>query len=194
MYYKETFSMIAIVLTFTAFIPYIRDIFNGNVKPHILSWVIWGVTTLLIFLAQIESNSGAGAWPIGVSASITIFIAYLAFLKRTDVTITRTDWWFFIAALLSLPLWYFTADPLWAVVLLTTIDAIGFGPTFRKAYSFPYSESLLFFTLFTLRNALVMLALEHYSVTTVLFPAVMALICVLMICLLIFRRRVIACL
>jgi len=194
MYYKETFSMIAIVLTFTAFIPYIRDIFNGDVKPHILSWVIWGVTTLLIFLAHIESNSGAGAWPIGVSASMTIFIAYLAFLKRTDVTITRTDWWFFIAALLSLPLWYFTADPLWAVVLLTTIDAIGFGPTFRKAYSVPHSESLLFFTLFTLRNVLVMLALEHYSVTTVLFPAVMALICVLMICLLIFRRRVIVCL
>lgn len=181
--------MIAIVLTFTAFIPYIRDIFNGNVKPHIFSWIIWGVTTLLIFLAQIESHGGVGAWPIGVSASITIFIAYLAFLKRTDVTITRTDWWFFIAALLSLPIWYFTADPLWAVVLLTTIDAIGFGPTVRKAYSFPYSESLLFFTLFMLRNVLVMLALEHYSVTTLLFPAVMGLICIMMISLIMMRRR-----
>ena len=181
--------MIAIVLTFTAFIPYIRDIFNGNVKPHIFSWIIWGVTTLLIFLAQIESHGGVGAWPIGVSASITIFIAYLAFLKRTDVTITRTDWWFFIAALLSLPIWYFTADPLWAVVLLTTIDAIGFGPTVRKAYSFPYSESLLFFTLFMLRNVLVILALEHYSVTTLLFPAVMGLICIMMISLIMMRRR-----
>lgn len=181
--------MIAIVLTFIAFIPYIRDIFNGNVKPHIFSWIIWGVTTLLIFLAQIESHGGVGAWPIGVSASITIFIAYLAFLKRTDVTITRTDWWFFIAALLSLPIWYFTADPLWAVVLLTTIDAIGFGPTVRKAYSFPYSESLLFFTLFMLRNVLVMLALEHYSVTTLLFPAVMGLICIMMISLIMMRRR-----
>ena len=184
--------MIAIVLTFTAFIPYIRDIFNGNVKPHIFSWIIWGVTTLLIFLAQIESHSGVGAWPIGVSASITIFIAYLAFLKRTDVTITRADWWFFIAALLSLPIWYFTADPLWAVVLLTTIDAIGFGPTVRKAYSFPYSESLLFFTLFMLRNVLVILALEHYSVTTLLFPAVMGLICIMMISLIMIRRRSLA--
>ena len=133
MFYKETFSLIAIVITLAAFIPYIREIFRGTIRPHIFSWVIWGVTTLLIFLAQLEDNGGAGTWPIGVSASITIFIAYLAYLKRADVTITRADWLFFIAALLSLPLWYWTSDPLWAVILLTAIDVAGFGPTVRKA-------------------------------------------------------------
>lgn len=190
MFYKETFSLIAIVITLTAFIPYIREIFRGTIRPHIFSWVIWGVTTLLIFLAQLEDNGGAGTWPIGVSASITIFIAYLAYLKRADVTITRADWLFFIAALLSLPLWYWTSDPLWAVILLTAIDVAGFGPTVRKAYQFPYSESLLFFALFTLRNALVMLALENLTLTTLIFPAVMLILCVLMMAMIAYRRRV----
>ena len=98
----------------------------------------------------------------------------------------------FAAALLSLPLWYWTSDPLWAVVLLTAIDVAGFGPTVRKAYQFPYSESLLFFALLTLRNVLVMLALENLSVTTLLFPAVMLVICVFMITLIAYRRRVVA--
>lgn len=191
MFYKEALSLIAIAITFAAFIPYIREIFRGSVKPHIFSWVIWGATTLLIFLAQLEDNGGAGTWPIGVSASITIFIAYLAYTKRADVTITRTDWAFFAAALLSLPLWYWTSDPLWAVVLLTAIDVAGFGPTVRKAYQFPYSESLLFFALFTLRNVLVMLALENLSVTTLLFPAVMLVICLCMITMIAYRRRVV---
>lgn len=189
MFYKETFSLIAIVITLAAFIPYIREIFRGTIRPHIFSWVIWGVTTLLIFLAQLEDNGGAGTWPIGVSASITIFIAYLAYLKRADVTITRVDWLFFIAALLSLPLWYLTSDPLWAVILLTAIDVAGFGPTVRKAYQFPYSESLLFFALFTLRNALVMLALENLTLTTLIFPAVMLILCVLMMAMIAYRRR-----
>lgn len=189
MFYKETFSLIAIVITLAAFIPYIREIFRGTIRPHIFSWVIWGVTTLLIFLAQLEDNGGAGTWPIGVSASITIFIAYLAYLKRADVTITRADWLFFIAALLSLPLWYWTSDPLWAVILLTAIDVAGFGPTVRKAYQFPYSESLLFFALFTLRNALVMLALENLTLTTLIFPAVMLILCVLMMAMIAYRRR-----
>jgi hypothetical protein len=85
-----------------------------------------------------------------------------------------------------------TADPLWAVVILTTVDVLGFGPTLRKAYHFPHSESLLFFTLMAARNLLSMLALEHYSVTTVLFPAVIAVACLLLIGTLCYRRRVLA--
>lgn len=133
-----------------------------------------------------------GAWPIGVSGSITICIAFMAYLKRTDITITKSDWLFFLSALSSLPLWYFTDDPLWAVVILTTVDVLGFGPTIRKAYISPHSESLLFFGLFAARNVLVTLALEHYSVTTVLFPAVIAAACMSLMAMLTVRRRVLA--
>ena len=190
--YKEILSFIAIVLTLAAYIPYIRAIFSGAIKPHVFSWVIWGATTLLAFLAQLEANGGVGAWPIGVSGSITIFIACLAYLKRADVTITKSDWLFFVAAMSSLPLWYLTSDPLWAVVMLTTVDVLGFGPTIRKAYHFPYSESLLFFGLFAVRNLLVMMAFENYSMTTLLFPAVIATVCVLLMMMIAHRRRLFA--
>ncbi|MBK9662748.1 MAG: hypothetical protein IPO71_06655 [Nitrosomonas sp.] len=190
--YKEILSFVAIVLTLAAYIPYIRAIFSGTIKPHVFSWVIWGATTLLAFLAQLEANGGVGAWPIGVSGSITIFIACLAYLKRADVTITKSDWLFFVAAMSSLPLWYLTSDPLWAVVMLTTVDVLGFGPTIRKAYHFPYSESLLFFGLFAVRNLLVMMAFENYSMTTLLFPAVIATVCVLLMMMIAHRRRMLA--
>ena len=190
--YKEILSAVAIALTFAAFVPYIRTIINGTTKPHVFSWVIWGTTTFVVFLAQLEGKGGVGAWPIGVSGSITMVVAFLAYMKRADITITKTDWVFLVAAMSSLPLWYLTSDPLWAVVVLTTVDVLGFGPTVRKAYSFPYSESLLFFSVFAARNLLVIMALESYSVTTVLFPAVIAAVCILLIGLLIYRRRVLA--
>ena len=189
MLHKEFMSGIAIALTFIAFFPYIRSIFQGKTKAHVFSWVIWGSTTFVVFLAQLEGGAGVGAWPIGVSGSITIFIAIMAYVKRSDITITRTDWLFFVSALSSLPLWYFTSDPLWAVVILTTVDVLGFGPTVRKAYIFPYSESLLFFGLFTTRNLIVILALENYSITTVLFPAVIATACMMLIAIIMYRRR-----
>ena len=192
MLYKEILSFVAIVLTLAAYIPYIRAIFSGTIKPHVFSWVIWGATTLLAFLAQLEANGGVGAWPIGVSGSITIFIACLAYLKRADVTITKSDWLFFVAAMSSLPLWYLTSDPLWAVVMLTSVGVLGCGPTIRKAYHFPYSESLLFFGLFAVRNLLVMMAFENYSMTTLLFPAVIATVCVLLMMMIAYRRRLFA--
>jgi len=190
--YKEFLSAVAIALSFAAFFPYIRAIISGTTKPHVFSWVIWGTTTFVVFLAQLEGKGGVGAWPIGVSGCITIFVAILAYVKRADITITKTDWLFFTTAMSSLPLWYLTSDPLWAVVVLTTVDVLGFGPTIRKAYSFPHSESLLFFSLFAARNLLVIMALENYSVTTVLFPVVIAAACILLMALLTYRRRALA--
>lgn len=189
MIYKELLSAVAIALTFIAFFPYIRSIMQGKIKPHVFSWVIWGTTTFIVFLAQLEGNGGAGAWPIGVSGIITIYVAIIAFIKRSDITITKTDWMFFITAITSLPFWYFTADPLWAVVILTTVDVLGFGPTVRKAYIFPFEEQLTFFALFMVRNSIVIMALENYSLTTVLFPAVIASTCLLLIFMVLYRRR-----
>lgn len=190
MSHKVLFSAVAIALTVVGFYPYIRGILRGSVKPHMFSWVVWAATTLIVFLAQLEEKGGAGAWAIGFSAAITFMIALLALIKTSDVSITGSDWVFFIGAMSSLPLWYFTADPLWAVVLLTTVDVLGFGPTVRKAYYFPFEEQLTFFALFTARNLIVILALEHYSMATVLFPAVIAAACSMLMVLIAYRRRV----
>jgi hypothetical protein len=195
--HKETLSAIAIALTFIAFLPYIRSILQGKTRPHVFSWVIWGSTTFVVFLAQLSDvvflaqlsdGGGAGAWPIGVSGIITLYVAFLAFTKKSDSTITRLDWVFLLLAATSLPLWYVTSDPLWAVVVLTTVDLIGFGPTFRKAYHHPFEEQLLFYGLMAARNLIAVTALEYYSITTVLFPATLAGACLVFIPMVMFRR------
>lgn len=190
MTYKEILSTLAIALTFIAFLPYIRSIRKDQIKPHVFSWIIWGSTTFIVFLAQLKDGGGVGAWPIGVSGVITVYVAFLAYLKKTDTTITRIDWLFFLSAMASLPLWYFTSQPLLAVVILTTVDLMGFGPTIRKAYSHPHEENLSFFSLFLARNVIATVALEQYSLTTVLFPAAIAGACLLLIVMIMYRRRI----
>lgn len=189
MTYKVLLSALAIALTFFAFLPYIRSILKGKTKPHVFSWVIWGSTTFIVFLAQLADKGGAGAWPIGVSSIITIYVAFLAYIKKSDSTITKTDWLFFIMAMASLPLWFLTSDPLWAVVILTAVDVIGFGPTLRKAYVRPLEEQLLFYMIFVVRNFVSIVALEHYSLTTVLFPAATGAACMVFILMVVYRRR-----
>ncbi|MDX1812482.1 MAG: hypothetical protein R3240_11075, partial [Gammaproteobacteria bacterium] len=136
--FKALFAGIAIVFSFLAFLPYIISIKQGKTRPHVFSWVIWGITTFIVFLAQLVDHGGAGAWPTGISGIITIYVAILAYRKRADISITNLDYWFLGAALASLPFWYLTNNPLWTVIILTTIDSLGFGPTFRKAYHYPF--------------------------------------------------------
>ncbi len=187
---KLIFSGFAIIVTFFAFVPYIRSILSGDTKPHLFSWLIWSITTIIVFFAQLEANGGIGTWPIGISGAITGFIAFLAFIKRTDNTIKTVDWVFLLAALASLPVWYYTSNPLWAVVILTAVDLLGFGPTIRKAYTYPHEESILFFMLFTVRNTLAILALDHYSTATVLFPLSVAIACTMLSIMIWYQRRI----
>lgn len=190
-YAKEVFSAVAIGLTIVSFFPYVRSVLRGTTKPHVFSWIIWGSTTLIVFAAQLADGGGIGAWPIGFSGAVTIYVAGLAYTKRSDITITRTDWLFLLAAAMSLPCWYATADPLWAVVILTVVDITGFGPTFRKAVSRPFDEQLTFFVLMAARNATAAVALEHYSLTTLMFPTVIAAVCIAFIATVLHRQRVV---
>jgi len=188
--YKELLSAVAIALTFIAFLPYIRSIHRGITRPHAFSWIIWGSTTFVIFLGQLADKGGTGAWPIGVSGIISIYVAVLAYKNKSDSSVTRVDWLFLITAIASLPIWYLTSDPMWSVVILTTIDVMGFGPTFRKAYFYPFEDKLLFFVLMAVRNLFAIIALEHYSITTVIFPAATGVACILFVIMVIYRRQI----
>lgn len=191
MFYKQLLSAIAIFITFVAYIPYIRSIRLGNTKPHVFSWIIWASVTFIVFLAQLADKGGVGAWPIGVSGIITLYVAILAYIKKASIVITKQDWLYFILAMSSIPFWYFTSNPLWAVVILTTVDLLGFAPTFRKSYHHPYDESLLFFILMAIRNLVTLAALENHSLTTILFPTATALACILFVQMVFIRRSII---
>ena len=189
---KQLLSAAAIVLTFAIFVPYIRSVRSGVTKPHVFSWVIWAVGTFVVFLAQLAGSAGVGAWPIGVSGLITAYIAVLAYGKRSDTSITKSDWAFLIVALAALPCWFLTSDPLWAVVILTGLDLAGFGPTFRSGYTRPHDERMGFYALGAVRNVLAILALERYSLTTVLFPAAVGIACVAFVAMVAYRRKLLA--
>ncbi|WP_428354348.1 hypothetical protein [Methyloprofundus sp.] len=153
--------------------------------------MIWSCCTFIVFLAQLDDKAGVGAWPIGVSGIITVYVALLAYVKKTDNMISSIDWLFFILALSSIPLWYVTSDPVFSVIILTVIDLLGFAPTFRKAYSRPFEEQLTFFVLMAVRNLIAIAALENYTLTTVLFPALSAFACLIFIMMVSVRRRVV---
>lgn len=185
---KELLSLVATILTFAAFVPYISSILAGKTKPHVFSWVVWGVTTLVVFFAQLAGGGGVGAYAMGISALITFYVAYLAYRFQSDGSVTCSDWAFFVSSLLAIPVWYYTSDPLWAVVILTLVDTLGVWPTIRKAYVKPHEEQIALYAITTIRNLILIMSLEVYSLTTILFPAVMSAACIPLILIIYYRR------
>jgi predicted ferric reductase len=92
----------------------------------------------------------------------------------------------------AIPAWIITANPLVAVIILTIIEALGFFPTYRKAWRKPHDESILAFSLTILKYVLALGAMQTYTLTTVLFPIALLILSSLLILELIIRKRVIA--
>lgn len=185
---KTIFGGLAMLLAVIAYIPYVQGILRETYRPHVFSWIIWGVTTTIVFWAQWLSGAGVGSWPAAFAGAVNFAIAGLAFAKGGHRDITTTDWVFFLLAISAIPLWLVSNHAVYAVVTLTCVDILGFGPTLRKAYDNPERESRAFFMLFFASNALILLALEHYSLATMLFPLCVGSACVLVVAILSWRR------
>jgi len=185
---KSVIGLIAIVISIIGYVPYFRDIFSGKTKPHAFSWLVWGVLNGIAFIGQLHARGGPGAWAVGVTATALCTIFALA-LVRGERDIRRFDWLYLGGAAAALCLWGLTEKPVLAIILITIVDLFGFLPTVRKAYAKPHQETLSTYQINTLKYLLVVIALQHYTLTTTLFPAAVALMNGAFVAMLVVRRQ-----
>jgi len=186
--YKNVLGVIAVVVAFVSYIPYFRNIFSGKTKPHAFSWLVWGILNAIAFSGQIHDKGGAGAWSVGLTAAVMFFI-FAVSLKRGEKDIKPFDWFCLIGAIVALVPWLLTNEPLISVILITVIDALGFLPTVRKSYIRPHQETMTTFLLSTVKYSLVVIALQRYTLVTVLFPLSLVIMNGLFVAMLLIRRK-----
>ncbi|MEN9390477.1 MAG: hypothetical protein RLZZ283_577 [Candidatus Parcubacteria bacterium] len=185
--YKTYVAIASIIIGVVAYIPYYRDVFKGNTKPHLYSWIIWGLLQGIAFFAQVATGAGVGAWLTGVGALQAFSIVGLSFFYG-EKGITRLDTFSLIGAFIGIAVWIVTDNPLYALIIAVVVDSIGYIPTFRKSYAKPKEETLSFWAAVTFVYFFNMLALESYNLTTVLQPIVLGLVSGALLIWLIVRR------
>ena len=185
---KDVFGILGVAFLLGSVIPYIIAIWNKSAKPHAFSWLLWSLINATVCAAQVASDAGAGSWTAGITALLNAGIAGYA-LKYGERNFTRGDWIVFLSALMALPLWVVTKDPLWSVILVSCIDVAGFYPTLRKSWNKPHQEVLMTFALGGVGFAFSVAALDNLSLTNWLYPGVVLTVDTVFIFTLLYRRR-----
>lgn len=185
---KSILALIAISITCVGYYAYFRDIFAHKTKPHAYSWLVWALLTAIAFAGQLHDHGGPGAYVTGVTAVISFFIFFLA-IKQGEKSITRSDKINLAAALLAIIPWLLIGNPVFSVVLISIIDFLGFMPTIRKSWHKPHEETLIHYILAGLKFALAIVALENYTLTTILYPATLVAANLFFAIMLISRRK-----
>lgn len=167
-------ASLSIAVSIGGFFPYVWGVYRGAVRPHFVGWLIWTVLTAVIFLAQLLSGGGNGAWATAVICLLCVCALVLS-VFRGDTSWTTFDSLCFCLTLVSIPLWIWSGSPLYSVVLLTFIEFLGFAAMTPKTWCSPRSESLSYFVLSILKYVLSAMALEVWSWETALYPVATAL-------------------
>jgi hypothetical protein len=186
---REVLGGIAVALGLFGYFFYVRGILQGKVKPHAFTWFVWGILTAIASLAQAADGGGAGAWVTGSTAFFCFAFAVVGLRASSRLYITRSDWIFLTGALLTIPVWYFTGNPLWSVILVTVIDAVAFAPTIRKAFFHPETENGSTYALSGIKFIIGLFALESFTWTTALYPVSLVVANFAFVVMLLWRRR-----
>lgn len=184
---KEHFGLISLGFAFASLVPYIWSVHKGQTKPHVFTWVLWTLFSAIGSAGQFVSGAGPGAWASGFTAICNCVIVIQS-LKHGEKNITRSDWFFFITALLSIGLWALTDNPLYAIILITIVDIFAYGPTFRKSWAKPHEENALSHFLSLPKHAATLMAIEQYVLTNTLFPLTMIIVNGALVAYLLIRR------
>lgn len=186
---KELFGVASLAFSAAAYAPYIWSMLRRRIRPHLFSWIVWGLISLIAYLAQAGGDAGPGAWAVGVSAVCCSFIA-LCSVRLGERHATRFDWVCFIGALLAIPLWRLTETPLLSLLAVLLIDSLAYAMTFRKSWRNPYSENVAVYLFDTVKYVFAILANDRYSLITMLFPLYVILAEGGLAVLILSRRRV----
>lgn len=171
---KLFFGTASLILGLVSCIPYFISIFRKQTVPHVFSWLIWSLITAIAFAGQLYDGAGFGAWTTGLN-TVTCFLVFVLAARQAEKNIARSDWICFLLALSAIPIWLITKQPLYSVLLVTCIDALGFYPTFRKSWHQPWQENLPTWFLAGLMYATSILAFDRYTLVTTLYPATLVI-------------------
>jgi hypothetical protein len=166
MEYKIIAAGIATTIGLSSSIPYLIDTIKGRTKPHAYTWLIWTITQ---GIAAVGVLQGGGGWS-GIGMSIgagMLAITFLLSLRLGTRFITAFDTVLLCGAIAGLVTWYVTANTLYAVLIATAVDFLGYLPTLIKVYKHPGSETASTWGLWVVATALALIGLQEYNLLTV---------------------------
>lgn len=185
---KELIGIVAVALTFIAYIPYIRDILKGKTHPHVYSWGLWGLLTVLIVALQVKGGAGPAALVTAAAGVMCLMVVILS-LKLGKKDITTSDTVVAILGLVAIGFWLFAKQPIISMILVILADILAFIPTVRKSWHKPHSETLSLYVTNTLRFSLGIFAVREFTFLSVSWLAVWAVINGLFSTMLVIRRK-----
>jgi hypothetical protein len=170
---KQALGIVAGIISFSAYLIYIRSILRGESKPNRVTWWIWSFMGAIFAASYWAVGARNTIWAPIVEFIGPLTIAFLTIKYGEGTRKDRTDVICFFGGIVSIMLWIVFKSPVIALVLSIAVDAFAIVPTVKKSWLRPDGEN--FWAWFTtgMADAMNVFAVERHTFGITLYPAYM---------------------
>jgi hypothetical protein len=137
---------------------------------------------------QRDQGARQGSWTL-LAMTLICFRFVAVSVARAERSFSRAEW-AFVGAVFAL--YMLTRDANAAAAMTTAIDALGYGPTFTRGWSFPRKDSVTSFAINAAKFVPSLMAMDPISFATSFYPATLLVLNTAVAIMLLVRRRAVA--
>jgi hypothetical protein len=186
--WRDALGLLSVALAILAAAIYIAQTLRGEVRPHPLSWFLFGILSLTGYLVQRDEGARQGSWTL-LAMTVICFLFVAASVARGERNFSRQEWAFAVAGGAVFVIYLFTWQANIAAGLTTLVDALGYGPTFVRGWSHPRKDSVTSFALNGAKFIPSLMAMDPISFATSFYPATLLVLNTAVATMLVARRR-----
>jgi hypothetical protein len=160
----EYFAVIGAGIASVGGFYYLYETITGRAKPNRVTWLLWWLFPMIIFIAQRAQGVEGLSWAT-FGAGFTPFLIVLAsFLNKEAYWKTEPrDYYLMAGAMLGMVLWFLTSNPNVAILCALIADLLAGLPTLIKSYRHPETESWIAYAISTFGFGIGILAIPSYT-------------------------------
>lgn len=148
---------------------YLYETIAGRAQPNRITWLLWGIFPMVIFVAQRAQGVEGLSW-VSFAAGFTPLLVVVAsfFNKKAYWKSNPRDYGLMAAAIIGILLWAMTDNPNLAILLSLLADVLAGVPTLIKSYRHPRSESWIAYAVSAFGFGISFLSIQthHFENTT----------------------------
>ena len=160
----EYFAIIGAVIGSIGGLYYLYETIIGRAKPNRVTWLLWGLFPMIIFVAQRAQGVEGLSWASFAAGFTPILILLASFLNKEAYWKTQPrDYYLMAAAVAGIVLWALTDNPILAILFALVADLLAGLPTVIKSYRHPETESWIAYAISTLGFGMGVLAIQAFT-------------------------------
>jgi len=173
----EYFAIVGAIIGSLGGFYYLYETIVGKAQPNRITWLLWGIFPMVIFVAQRVQGIDSLSWASFAAGFVPFLIVAASFVnKKAYWKSERRDYYLMGAAVVGIILWAITGNPNLALLFALLADILAGIPTLIKSYSHPQSESWIAYSISTVGFGISLLSVQTYNFETAAFVAYLFLL------------------